>query len=187
MATACASKRDLQMGEATFLESFHMEIHQSIYTLKEGEDFTISLQKINDRLVKTCERFVFIITPRVVSAATVEHIASSIATFIGRYSFLEREGIDLHHEGLLVGGGIEIGVILLEAVGHLLLLLFFFRIYGLALFCVQTNELLTEMLKIRIGLADAKSKFMLKIVQSKRNAIDKVGLFLPKTTIAIST
>ena len=79
MTTACASEGDLQMGEASLDETCHMEIDKFVDTVEEGEDFTIGFEEIDDRLVKPGERLVLFVTARIVGAAAVKDIASSVA------------------------------------------------------------------------------------------------------------
>ena len=118
MATACAAETDLQMGEAALLEPRYVEIDQTIDAAEESEDFTIGLKKVDDGLVESCEGFVFVVTPWVVGAAAIEHVASSVAAVIGGNAFLEGEGIDVDDQrGLMVVG--QIGVVVLQIGGHL--------------------------------------------------------------------
>jgi hypothetical protein len=98
VTTARASEGDLQMGEAAFLETCDMEIDKAIDAFEEGEDFSIRFEEVDDGLVKSCEGFIFFVTPRIVSAATVEHIPTTVAAFVSRDSFFEREGIDIDYK-----------------------------------------------------------------------------------------
>ena len=59
MTTACATKGDLQIGEATLNETCHMEIDDFVNAVEKGEDFAIGFEKVDDGLVKPCEGFVF--------------------------------------------------------------------------------------------------------------------------------
>ena len=126
VTTACASEVNLHIGEATFLETGYMEIDKSIDTLKEGENLAIRFEEVYDRLVKSCEGFVLFVTTRVVRAAAVKHIASTIARLILRNSLLEREREDTNREMRFVIF-LQVGVVLLQIGSHLLLLGFLRR------------------------------------------------------------
>ena len=94
VATTCAAEGDLEIGETSFDEASHMEVNDFVDTLEEGEDFTVCFEKVDDGLVESCERFVLVVSARVVGAATIKHITSAVAAFVGRDAFLEREGED---------------------------------------------------------------------------------------------
>ena len=79
MATACAAEGYLQMSKTSMDVSSNVEINEFIDTIKEDEDFTIFLEEVDDRLVKSCERLVFVVATRIVGTSTVEDITTTIA------------------------------------------------------------------------------------------------------------
>ena len=44
VATSCTSETNLQMGEASLLESCHVKIDEPIDTIEESEDFAVGLK-----------------------------------------------------------------------------------------------------------------------------------------------
>ena len=150
------------MGEAAFDETCHMEIDEFVDALEEGEDFSICLKEVYDGLVKSCERLVLFVTTRVVGAAAVKHIATSVAGFIGWDAFLEGEGEDIDMKKTLSptlsrngeGGLGNVGGIVLQIGGDL----GFLGIFGsltLFLLLVLNDEGLSDFFQVGIGIAGA--------------------------------
>lgn len=91
MATTCAAKGNLHIGETTLLETSNMEIDEAIDTIEEGENLTIRFEEVDDGLVKTSEWFIFVVASWVVGASTIEHVTATIATFVFGDSLFEGE------------------------------------------------------------------------------------------------
>ena len=58
---------------------------------EEVSRWPIRFEEVNDWLVKSCEGFVFLVTSRIVGAATVKYITTTITCLILWYSLLEGE------------------------------------------------------------------------------------------------
>ena len=93
-----AAESDLEVGEAAFEETLDVMIYQSVHRLQETEYLAVSFEEINDRLIEAGERFILVVLTGVVSRATIEHIAASVATIIVRYTFFERKRVDGNDE-----------------------------------------------------------------------------------------
>ena len=93
MLTACASESKLKMGKSSVQISLYMEVCQTIDALKEREDFSVLFQKVDDRLVESCQLFVLLITSRIVRTAAIKDITASVSAFVSRNPFLIRERI----------------------------------------------------------------------------------------------
>ena len=91
MATTCAAKGDLHIGETTLLETSDMEIDEAIDAIEEGENLTIRFEEVDNGLVKTCEWLIFVVASRVMGASTIEHITTTIAAFVFGDSLFEGE------------------------------------------------------------------------------------------------
>ena len=78
-----------------------MCIGQFIYRVEEGQNFSVILKETYYGLVKSGEFLVRLIAARIVRAATIEDISSSVAAVILGNAFVKREGKDLYHQRTL--------------------------------------------------------------------------------------
>ena len=89
-----ASERHLQVREVAFDKTLHMMIHESIDRLQERQNLAVFFQKINHRLIQTCERFVLLILTGIVRSAAVKDIASAITGRVFRQPALKGERVN---------------------------------------------------------------------------------------------
>ena len=76
--TACTSEGYLQVSETSVYPALNMKINDGINVRKELKDFAIMFQKVNNRLVESCQELVLLVTSWIVAAATVKHVATTI-------------------------------------------------------------------------------------------------------------
>jgi hypothetical protein len=197
MATTCASKGDLQMGETTLDVAGHMEIDETIDALEESENLTILLEEVDDGLIETCKGLVLVVATRIVSAAAVEDITTSVARLVDRNALLEGEGEDRNTKSTLSNSPCEgedslrdvairnVGLVVLQIGLHLgfLGLLFCPTLFLLS---IKGNEGFCHFLQIGISIASAKGDFLRQIADGKGDAVGEIGFLLPKTSIAVS-
>lgn len=92
--TAGTTESDLQMREIAFYKSLHMMVNQLIYSIQEGQYFTVLLQKVYDRLILACQMFVLFVLTGVMGAPAVKNIPASVSGFVHRYTAFKREGVN---------------------------------------------------------------------------------------------
>ena len=99
--TACATEREHQRREATLDIPLDMGVGQTIDAVEEGQDLAIVLEEADDRLVETSELLIGLVTTRVMGAAAIEHITTTIATLVLRNALAVAETINLDHQRAL--------------------------------------------------------------------------------------
>ena len=83
-----ASEAHRKVAESTLNVTLHGCIHQGVSIFQEWEYLTVVFQELDDRLVKTGERFVTLVLARIVHRTTIEHITTAIACRVVRNTFL---------------------------------------------------------------------------------------------------
>ena len=92
--SARTTESDLQVGEIALDEPLHMMVNQLIYSIQEGQYFTVLLQKVYDRLILTRHMFVRFVLTGVMGAPAVKNIPASVSGFVHRYTAFKREGVN---------------------------------------------------------------------------------------------
>ena len=82
MLTTRTAEREHQRGKATLDISAHVGIGEFIDRIEESQDLTVVLQESDHRFIESRQLLIWLITAWVMSAATVEDIATTIATLI---------------------------------------------------------------------------------------------------------
>jgi hypothetical protein len=98
MLTASTAEREHQRGETTLDVTLYVMVGKTIYTLEEREYLSIILKKTNYRFIKSCYLLIWLISPRVMGATTVEHITSTIACLVFGYTLTIRETEDTYYK-----------------------------------------------------------------------------------------
>ena len=75
-----------------------MVVGQLIDAIQESEYLTVVFQETDNRLVEACYFFVGLVATGIVSAATVEDVASAVAALVGGNAFAIGETEDAHHQ-----------------------------------------------------------------------------------------
>ena len=98
VATTCAAKGDLHIGETTLLETGDVEIDEVIDTIEEGENFAIRFEEVDDGLVESSEWLVFVVASRIVGTSTVEYVTTTITCLVFGDSLFEGEREDADNQ-----------------------------------------------------------------------------------------
>ena len=96
--SARATEREHKVGETTLHIAFHMVFGEFVDRAKKFQDFAVVFQEANNRLVESRNLLIRLVTTRVVRAATVENVASTIARSVFRNTVFERKAKHPHHQ-----------------------------------------------------------------------------------------
>jgi len=89
-----ATERHLQVREVAFDKALYVMVHKGINGIQKCKNLTVFLQKINHRLIQTCEKFVLLILTGIVRSAAVKDIASAITGRVFRQPALKGERVN---------------------------------------------------------------------------------------------
>ena len=150
---------DHEVAESTIHIAFYRCIYQLVGMVEERGDFSILFQKMNHRLIQSCEVIIAFILTGVVDGPAVEYKTTPIALRVIGYSLLvgKTEDLDLQNPSLLI-------------------------VCELLQLCQLAQELV-EIGILRIVLAQQASK----ILDGKGDTLDKVGFLLEITTESVGS
>ena len=98
MLSSCAAEAEHQTGKASLDVALYVGIGQLIDAVEERQYLAVVLEETDDGLIESCHLLVLLVTPWVVGAAAVEHVASAIAALVLRNTFLIGETEDADNE-----------------------------------------------------------------------------------------
>ena len=118
-------------------------------------------------------------------AAAVEDVAASVACIVGRYAFLEGEGIDSHNERAC-GCGVAVSGIVAEV---LLYPISFSLLFSQLAFVglIDVDKALADVLEIGVGIACACGELVGQVVEGEGYAIDEVVFLFPQAAVAVGS
>ena len=101
MLSAGASERKHQRSEATLYITRHMSISELIDRVEESQYFPIIFKETYHWFVYTRQLFVWLISPGVMRATAVEHVAAAVTGVVLWYALMKGEGEHLDHQRTL--------------------------------------------------------------------------------------
>ena len=96
LATRTAERKH-QARETTLDITLHMMVGQPIYAFQELKDFAVVLKEADNRFVKSGQLLVRFVAAGIVGAATVEHVATTIAGRVFRNTGTPSPPSSRHH------------------------------------------------------------------------------------------
>ena len=172
MLPARAAEREHEVGEAALQIAAHVGIGEAIHAVEKYENFPIVFKELNHRLVAAREFFVRLVSPGVVRAAAVEHVAAAVAAFVLRNAFFITETEHAHHEVLMLFQPLSAGL---------------FARLPRRVELRQIHKFLQRLLQIRVGGAHAVEQLAAQALNGTGNAVEEIFFALKVTAQAVCT
>ena len=158
---ARAAEGEHKVGEAALQIAAHVGICEAIHAVEKYENFPVVFKELDYCLVAAREFLVRLVSPGVVRAAAVEHVAAAVAAFVLRNAFLITETEHAHHEVLMLFQSFPAG--LLASLSRRVELR-------------QVCQFLQRLLQVRVGGAHAVEQLAAQALNGTGNAVEEIFL-----------